>query len=88
MADRELAVIVIGGGFGGVAATIELQRHGFTDITVLEAAPELGGTWFHNSYPGAACDVPSWLYSFSYAQPKDWPHLCSMQADILAYCAR
>ena len=78
-------VIIIGAGFGGVAAAIELRRHGFSDLTLLDAAPELGGTWFHNTYPGAACDVPSHLYSFSYAQRRDWERLCPTQADILGY---
>jgi cation diffusion facilitator CzcD-associated flavoprotein CzcO len=78
-------IVIVGAGFGGVAATIELQRHGFTDITILDAAPELGGTWFHNTYPGAACDVPSHMYSFSYAQRRDWSRLCSPQEEILEY---
>jgi len=70
---------------GGVAATIELQRHGFRDITLLDAAPGLGGTWLHNTYPGCACDVPSHFYSFSYAQRRDWSRLCSPQEEILDY---
>ncbi len=78
-------VLIIGAGFGGVAAAIELQKHGFRDITVVDAAPEIGGTWFHNDYPGAACDVPAQLYSLSYAQRTDWPRLCPEQSDILAY---
>ena len=61
-------IVIVGAGFGGIAAAIELRRHGFQDITILEGAPDLGGTWFYNSYPGAACDVPSHLYSFSYEQ--------------------
>ncbi|MEA2459596.1 MAG: hypothetical protein QOC95_2568 [Thermoleophilaceae bacterium] len=78
-------VVIIGAGFGGIAAAIELQRHGFRNITILDAAPEFGGTWFHNSYPGSACDVPSQLYSFSFAQRRDWPRLCSPQEEILSY---
>ena len=77
--------MIIGAGFGGIAAAIELQRRGFRDLTILERAPDLGGTWFYNSYPGAACDVPSHLYSFSYAQRRDWTRLCSPQAEILDY---
>ena len=61
-------IVIVGAGFGGIAGAIELRRHGFHDITILEGAPDLGGTWFYNSYPGAACDVPSHLYSFSYEQ--------------------
>ena len=82
---RRASVAIIGAGFGGIAAAIELKRHGFEDITILERAPELGGTWFYNSYPGAACDVPSHLYSFSYAQRRDWSRLCSPQEEIHDY---
>ncbi len=78
-------VVIVGAGFGGIAAAIELRRHGIGDVTILEKAPDLGGTWFYNSYPGAACDVPSHLYSFSYAQRRDWSRLCSPQAEIHAY---
>jgi len=79
------SVIIVGAGFGGIAAAIELRRHGIEDITILERAPELGGTWFYNSYPGAACDVPSHMYSFSFAQRTDWSRLCSPQAEIHEY---
>jgi cation diffusion facilitator CzcD-associated flavoprotein CzcO len=78
-------VVIVGAGFGGIAAAIELRRHGITGVTILERAPDLGGTWFYNSYPGAACDVPSHLYSFSFAQRRDWSRLCSPQAEIHAY---
>jgi len=78
-------VVIVGAGFGGIAAAIELRRHGITDVTILEKAPELGGTWFYNTYPGAACDVPSHLYSLSYAQRRDWERLCPTQSDILTY---
>lgn len=82
---RTLEVLIVGAGFGGIAAAIELRRHGIADIAILEKAPDLGGTWFYNSYPGAACDVPSHLYSFSFAQRLDWSRLCSPQAEIHAY---
>jgi cation diffusion facilitator CzcD-associated flavoprotein CzcO len=82
---RSLKVVIVGAGCGGVAAAIELGRHGFTDVTLLERAPELGGTWFHNTYPGVACDVPSHLYSFSFATRRDWSRLCSPQDEILTY---
>jgi cation diffusion facilitator CzcD-associated flavoprotein CzcO len=86
--EDRLSVIVVGAGFGGVAAAIELQRHGFRDITLLESGPGIGGTWRFNDYPGAACDVPSHLYSFSFAQRRDWSRLCSPQQEILDYlCA-
>ena len=80
-----MRVLIVGAGFGGVGAAIELQRHGFRDITILDHGPQLGGTWRDNSYPGAACDVPSHLYSFSFAQRRDWSRLCSPQQEILDY---
>ncbi len=78
-------MIIVGAGFGGLAAAIELRRHGFSDVTLLERADGLGGTWRYNDYPGCACDVPSQLYSFSYATRRDWPRLCSPRAEILRY---
>jgi cation diffusion facilitator CzcD-associated flavoprotein CzcO len=80
-----MRVLVVGAGFGGIATAIELRRHGIEDVTILERAPDLGGTWFYNTYPGAACDVPSHLYSFSYAQRRDWSRLCSPQEEIHEY---
>ncbi|HEX8715267.1 MAG TPA: NAD(P)/FAD-dependent oxidoreductase, partial [Solirubrobacteraceae bacterium] len=84
-ANRPLSVVIVGAGFGGIAAAIELKRHGIDDITILERASALGGTWHYNSYPGAACDVPSHLYSFSFAQRRDWSRLCSPQGEIHDY---
>ena len=83
--ERALSVVIVGAGFGGLAAAIELRRHGFTDVTVLERASGIGGTWHYNDYPGCACDVPSHLYSFSFAQRRHWSRICSAQAEILRY---
>ena len=80
-----MRVLIVGAGFGGIAAAIELRRHGIREVTILEKASDLGGTWFYNSYPGAACDVPSHLYSFSFAQRRDWSRLCSPQQEIHEY---
>jgi cation diffusion facilitator CzcD-associated flavoprotein CzcO len=80
-----MRVVIIGAGFGGIGAAIELLRHGFHDVEILEAGPDVGGTWLFNTYPGAACDVPSPLYSYSFAQRKDWAHLCAHGPEILAY---
>lgn len=79
------SVLIIGAGFGGIAQAIELRRHGITDVTILEAADGLGGTWRFNTYPGAACDIPSQMYSFSFAQRRDWSRPCSPQPEILSY---
>jgi cation diffusion facilitator CzcD-associated flavoprotein CzcO len=82
---HELEVAIVGAGFGGVAAAIELRRAGIGEVTILDRAPDLGGTWFYNSYPGCTCDVPSHLYSFSYHQRRDWSRLCSPQREIHEY---
>jgi cation diffusion facilitator CzcD-associated flavoprotein CzcO len=78
-------VVIVGAGFGGISAAIELRSHGYGRVRILEKAPDLGGTWYYNSYPGAACDVPSHLYSFSYEQRRDWSRLCSPQPEIHEY---
>jgi cation diffusion facilitator CzcD-associated flavoprotein CzcO len=85
VSERPPQILIVGAGFGGICAAIELRRHGFDDVRILEGAPELGGTWFYNSYPGAACDVPSHMYSLSYEQRRDWSRLCSPQGEILEY---
>src|SRR3954468_9351019 len=78
-------VVIVGAGFGGLVAAIELRRHGIEDVVILERGSDVGGTWRDNTYPGAACDVPSHLYSYSYAQRRDWSRLCSPQDEILRY---
>jgi cation diffusion facilitator CzcD-associated flavoprotein CzcO len=82
------SVLVVGAGFGGIAAAIELRRAGFTDVTVLERADEPGGVWRDNTYPGVGCDVPSPYYSFSYAQDRGWPLRFSRGPEIMDYLAR
>ncbi|MEO3976181.1 NAD(P)/FAD-dependent oxidoreductase [Streptomyces sp. CAU 1734] len=81
-------VAVIGSGFGGIGAAVRLRREGITDFVVLERADSVGGTWRDNSYPGCACDVPSHLYSFSFAPNPDWPRTFSGQEHIRAYLER
>ncbi|MFF4140707.1 flavin-containing monooxygenase [Streptomyces sp. NPDC001698] len=83
--DRHVRVAVIGSGFGGLGAAVRLRREGITDFVVLERAGGVGGTWRDNSYPGCACDVPSHLYSFSFAPNPDWPRTFSGQEHIRAY---
>jgi len=78
-------VAVIGTGFGGLAAVIELKKRGFDDIVVLEKADDVGGVWRENTYPGAACDVPSPFYSYSFERNPRWPHRFSRQPAILDY---
>ncbi|GAB3572515.1 NAD(P)/FAD-dependent oxidoreductase [Amycolatopsis endophytica] len=82
---RRPAVVIIGAGFGGLAVATELVRAGFHDFTILERAGEIGGVWRENTYPGAGCDIPSPLYSFSHRPNPDWPMRFSLQADIKTY---
>jgi cation diffusion facilitator CzcD-associated flavoprotein CzcO len=82
------SITIIGAGFGGLGTAIELKRAGYTDVTVLEKADGVGGVWRENTYPNAACDVPSSLYSWSFAPNPAWPHRYSRQDEILAYIER
>ncbi|MEU1310308.1 NAD(P)/FAD-dependent oxidoreductase [Streptomyces cinnamoneus] len=85
---RHVRVAVIGSGFGGLGAAVRLRREGITDFVVLERAGAVGGTWRDNTYPGCACDVPSHLYSFSFAPYPAWPRNFSGQPHIRAYLER
>jgi cyclohexanone monooxygenase len=80
--------LVIGAGFAGIGAAIKLDEAGERDWVVVEKDADVGGTWWANSYPGAACDVPSQLYSFSFAPNPDWSHSFSPQGEILDYLRR
>ena len=77
--------IVIGAGFGGICMGVALRRAGVEDFLILEKGSEPGGVWRDNTYPGAACDVPSHLYSFSFAPNPDWSHTFARQDEIHAY---
>ncbi|WP_040774010.1 flavin-containing monooxygenase [Nocardia pneumoniae] len=79
------SIIIIGAGFGGLGMALELRRAGLDTFTILERADDLGGVWRENTYPGAACDVPSPLYSWSYEPKSDWPRRFSEQRDIHEY---
>lgn len=83
-----LRVVVIGAGFGGLGVARALRETGVEDVTVLERAGEIGGVWRDNTYPGAACDVPSPLYSWSWATNPSWGRRYSGQAEILDYIQR
>nr|MBO2511721.1 4-hydroxyacetophenone monooxygenase [Gammaproteobacteria bacterium] len=78
-------VLIIGAGFGGLGLAIRLRQAGIEDFLILEKADEVGGTWRDNCYPGAACDVPSHLYSFSFAPKLDWSRKFAPQEEIFAY---
>ena len=85
---RDLSAVIIGAGFGGLAAAVELRRQGVRDVTVLEKADRVGGVWRDNTYPGAACDVPSSLYSYSFSPNPTWERRYAEQPDILGYIER
>jgi cation diffusion facilitator CzcD-associated flavoprotein CzcO len=80
--------LVIGAGFAGLGAAIRLQEAGEGDFAVVEKGSDVGGTWRANTYPGAACDVPSQLYSFSFAPNPDWSMSFSPQPEIWSYIRR
>lgn len=79
------AIAIIGTGFAGLDAAIQLKKAGYDDITLLEKGDEVGGVWRENTYPGAACDVPSPFYSYSYERNPRWPRRFSQQPAILEY---
>ena len=78
-------VAIVGGGLSGLAAAVQLVRSGVRSFTVVEQSDGVGGTWRDNVYPGAACDVPSHLYSFSFAPKTDWSRRFAEQPEILGY---
>lgn len=83
-----LSVLVIGAGFAGVGLGVALRREGIRDFLILEKGRSVGGVWRDNRYPGAACDVPSHLYSFSFEPNPGWSHVFSRQHEIAAYIER
>ncbi|MDY7227961.1 flavin-containing monooxygenase [Hyalangium rubrum] len=88
---QEVDVVIVGAGISGLASAIYLKQAGIESFVLLEKGGEVGGTWRENTYPGAACDVPSHLYSFSFEPNPHWSHAFSPQAEILEYlkhCAR
>lgn len=78
-------LLIIGTGFSGLAAAIKLKQEGEEDFLLLERSHEIGGVWRDNTYPGCACDVPSHLYSFSFAPHPDWTHFFARQNQIQEY---
>src|ERR1700712_5231614 len=82
---RHVEVLVIGSGFAGLGAAIRLTRDGREDFVVVERGSEGGGPWRDNTYPGAACDVPSHLYSFSFELNPRWSRSFSPQPEIQQY---
>lgn len=84
-AQQTLDAVVVGAGFSGMAAAARLKREGRHNFLILERADEVGGTWRENTYPGCACDIPSNLYSYSFAPRSNWSRLYATQPEILEY---
>src|SRR6188508_2942435 len=78
-------VVVVGAGFGGLTMGAALRDAGIRDFVILEEGDSVGGTWRENTYPGCACDVPSHLYSYSYAPNPNWTSTYSTQPEIRKY---
>ncbi|WP_328320397.1 NAD(P)/FAD-dependent oxidoreductase [Kribbella sp. NBC_00382] len=85
MTAQQHRIVVIGTGFAGIGMAVRLKQAGYHDFVVLERADNVGGTWRDNTYPGCRCDVPSHLYSFSFAPNPDWSSTFSPQPEIEAY---
>lgn len=91
MSYNNCLIVIIGTGFSGLAMGIKLKQAGIDDFIILERGRDVGGTWRDNHYPGAACDVPSHLYSFSFEPNRRWTRAFSPQSEILEYlrhCAK
>ena len=83
--ERTARVLIVGAGFGGIGMAARLRAAGVDDFVIVERGSDVGGTWRDNTYPGAACDVPSQLYSFSFAPNPQWSRSFSPQPEIQAY---
>ncbi|MFB7551821.1 flavin-containing monooxygenase [Streptomyces sp. NPDC056154] len=86
--ERHVSVVIVGAGFAGLGTAIRLLQEGHRDLLILERADEVGGTWRDNAYPGCACDVPSRLYSFSFAPNPTWSRRFAPQEEIERYLKR
>jgi cation diffusion facilitator CzcD-associated flavoprotein CzcO len=84
----EIDILIVGAGFAGLGMGIRLRQAGLDNFLILEQSSGLGGTWNDNRFPGAACDVPSHLYSYSFENNPDWTREYAPQSEILAYLER
>ena len=85
---QQIDVAIVGAGFGGLCAAIRLRESGVQSLVILERSHEVGGTWRDNVYPGCACDVPSHMYSLSFAPNKEWTRPYPQQQEIQDYILR
>ena len=81
-------IAIVGSGFAGLGAAVRLKQAGIEDFVVLERTGDVGGTWNVNTYPGCQCDIPSHLYSFSFALNPNWSRTYSRQPEIWEYLRR
>jgi cation diffusion facilitator CzcD-associated flavoprotein CzcO len=88
VAAEHFRAAIVGSGFSGLGMAIRLRQEGIEDFVVLERAAELGGTWRDNTYPGCQCDIPSALYSYSFAPNPNWSRFYPLQAEIQDYLRR
>ena len=86
--SEDTDILIVGAGFSGLGTAIRLRQEGYTDFVVVERGDDVGGTWHFNTYPGCGCDVPSHLYSFSFAPNADWSRTYSRQPEIRDYLHR
>src|SRR3954465_11897317 len=84
----DVSIAIVGAGFSGLGLALRLREEGIEDFTILERGDGVGGTWHFNTYPGCQCDVPSHLYSFSFAPNPDWSRTFSRQPEIQDYLRR
>ncbi|CAM2862615.1 NAD(P)/FAD-dependent oxidoreductase [Prescottella defluvii] len=82
---RRTRVLIVGAGFAGLGMALQLAHRGERDFLILEQADAVGGTWRQNTYPGCECDIPSVLYSYSFAPKQDWASSHAAQPEILDY---
>src|SRR5213595_3790871 len=84
-AREHFQIAILGAGFGGLGMAIRLKQAGIDDFVVWERDAEVGGTWWANTYPGCQCDIPSHLYSFSFAPNSDWTRTYPLQPELKRY---
>ena len=85
MGTQQFDVVIVGAGFGGIGAAIQLNRLGYDNIVMLDRESDLGGTWHVNRYPGLACDIPSTTYSYWFEPNPSWSRLFAPGEDIKRY---
>ena len=87
-APQRHRVVIIGAGLAGVGLGVRLRQAGIEDFVIVERNESVGGTWFEHTYPGCACDIPTHLYSYSFARNPNWSRLFPRQQEILEYVRR